>query len=309
MINLLLFIMMGTRLIQLDANILSVRPKFTLVQFDGSILMGDGKKLLHFDNNGKLLRTLDGAAEGSAAIPFIDYAVFDGARYYVQEITEGIVHIFNQDGNFLSQQTLPARKLLLTQQELFMIDLDVYRYNQMDECMLVRLTLEPDGHLVARERFYPIKKLSADLMFNFKHHDIIKRGDVYYAMDELGPEISQFSSTFQRITSVTAQLPGYIPPKCCIPDGDFEERSVFINSQSYIKRFVPFEDGFAIAYSLPDPTDPTLSRNRLQWVDLNGTPLAPFIEYTGTFIGSYQNALYFLKETTKRAKEVEIWTR
>lgn len=303
----LLCLVMGTRLISLDSEDMKIAVTYSRQQTDGSILLCNDRKIFHIDKKGRLIRVLDGAGHGPEQFSISGGAVFDGTHYYILGRFE--LSIYSRNGEFRNKRVLMARWLLSTPSDLFMVDIRAFSVSREDDRSLVRLTVEKDLTVKEHERFGKTRKLIEDLKFNFKNHFILKTDQHYYVMDEVSNEITQFSSTFQRLSSVKAILPGYTPPKCCFPVGSAEEKKRFLLSQSYICLMTQFESGLAISYSLANENDQKVVPARVQIVDAAGKPVHPYLEGLGTLVGSHNNELYFINEDDNFARKLVIWSK
>lgn len=309
MVNLLCFLIMGTRLIYLNAEALSTAPWYSRVQADGSFLICSEKKVTHFDRDGQLIRVLEGRGRGPEALEKVTNVVFDGDHYYVSDKANLSVTLYDQQGRFQNKQTLYCWNLLTANRQLFMVDLRALHPAREQPYALVRLTLDNNLNLAEHERFYPTSKLAQDLDFAFKFHTIAFVNGNYYVMDELSNVLTQFSPTFKKIKTLRAPLPGYVPPACCPPTGGYEQSRTYLYSHSYIHHIAPLGQNIAISYSIPNPDNLYQTRRRVQIVSPEGKAIGPPLDQMGTFIGSYQQELFFIQEGDEFISELTAWSR
>lgn len=305
----ILFLLMGTRLIYLNAEALSTTPWYTRVQADGSFLICSEKQVAHFDKDGTYIRTLTGKNLGPEAIGKVTNVIFDGHRYYLSDKANLSVTLYDKQGVFLNKQTLYCWNLLSANGKLFMVDIRALHPARESAFALTRLSLDKHNFLHEHERFYTTRKRMEAFAFEYKSHTLTALGDNYYVMDEISNELTQLSPSFAEIKTVAASLPGYVQPKPASTKEGYEARRKHMFSASFIYLIAPIDKNLAISYAIPNAANLYQRQRRVQIVDTNGKPVGKPLDTLGTLIGSYRNELFFIQEGDEYLSEITAWSR
>ncbi len=289
---------------------LSPIVEWSSVQSDGSILLNNLTKVFHLSPKGEQIRVIGREGTGPGEFKRILSSIWDGRHYVFFDAHQRSISILNSKGQFLNRFNANIRMFQFVDNRYFLVDLRPFIDSEFkDNRALIEATLDNNLQLVERQRFYTIDARTYEFKFNYKLHFLCRLGDYIYVISQLNNILYRYSLDMKLVNQIQLSLPQYARSKKSWPeDNDRKKVLELLCSTSYITNLFPFEQAIAVAYTKPKPNT-LLDIYIVQLVDTQGKNLgAPLLDL-GTCIGSYQDKLYFLKESSGIKYQLLLWDR
>lgn len=274
---------------------------------DGSLLGISSHQIMHWDENGTLLRQLGRRGEGPGEFMFIGEALWDGSHYWLIDSSRQLSSIFNAEGELLFQQPLYYRQVLRVEDKLFTLDHSDLSYDPVTYPPVVQpISYEiKDSQLVVSKTgpaFRKITKRQMDFMFNFKLVWVALDGDRYLVVDQLEPKICIYNAEVINLENSVPATQTFVPKTIPIQVRDWVESPKSLpsgsKSQAEMRRWwfsfsrinyfskLSSENEYIVSYFVPDPNEKNTFIQVIQVIDKGGRIIAPVIESNGMIVGT-----------------------
>lgn len=310
-ISLLSLLLFGVTPLELKSEgALSPLVDRSSVQSDGTILLNNKTKVHHLNAQGEEIRVIGRDGFGPGEFKELSSITWDGRQYVFYDTKQKAINILNAKGQFLNRINANIRMFQVVDDRLFFLDLRPFiELDYKDRRALIEVEIDDKLQLHELTRFYIIDDITNAFKYNYKLHFVCRLGDNIYVLTQLNNVIYQFTLDLKFVTKIPLALPEHVQSKQGWPEDNDREKGLKLLARiSYITRLCPLSNALAVAYTKPKP-----STNEhipmVQLIDVHGKNMTAPLMDLGVCIGSYQDKLYFLKESSGLKYQLLIWDR
>ena len=312
----------------------SLKVDKTSVNGGGEFFAASSRSLYHWDRDGNLVMKVGGKEYGDI---YLSTYFFDGEYYWLclfrPTEREYVSHIFDTDGNLVSENVGPEYYLRFFRS----VDDKLFGSKSITEEVLYQ---EPylflaneidysikDGNLDVQfgKGFFKVKQQQKDFNYNYKLIWIAKRNGRYlvlnqveprvyiYDEDAIGLELAQGFKIPSEIKYHSLDLDRYVKPpaksyvlKKPVPASTYRKMKMqWYLSWSRFLWFGAYQDGFVVAYEIPDCDSQGCQETKLgvQKLDAQFKAVGPLIESTGLMMGVYDSAIHIFEHNYSELDE------
>ncbi len=281
---------------------------------DGTFLLSSRYHIWHWDQSGKLINRMGGKGQGPGEFIKLSQVLWTGKHYWVIDGDNLMSSVYDAKGNYLYRTPLYFRQFVRTEDQLFTVDLNEYRWelkNKPRSISEINYNIT-DTELTVKTgaRFKKVTPKQFGLKLNFKLVWVVPEGDGYLVVDQLENKVLIYDQkTIAREAKVSDD--DFFEPKSFILrlDGWVDPPDRFLKKKGSGKDFVEWwmawsrinyfsrvDDGYLVAYEMPDPENPAHSKQVVQRVDARGVPNADPLISEGFIAGIRKNKVYIMVE-------------
>lgn len=285
--------------IEQPLSVQSFGGRYQVLCPDGTFLILNKTTVLHFGNDGSLIRSLGRQGEGPGEFSFIYTALWDKKHYIVVDI-ERKISLFDNNGHFLKsiRTNGSLAKVGWTGEEIY----GFYISPQPQPTPYKGLfNLTNITELATLEKLKMYHNTSNEIIrfsFNNENHWVSSNDDKQYVLDELLPLISIYDDEQKRIRSIELELPFFVPaPEKWIDRKGKTQKQVLTWFFSW-SRFAGLKvksNKILVAYQSTDDKEPTAPTTIISILDHNGKLQEKARKTKSLFIGADKNYYYLFK--------------
>lgn len=280
---------------------------------DGSIVIGSGYTVWHFESDGSLRLKFGRRGEGPGEFQHVWAAVFDGSHYWVSDGKRLTTSKLDATGSFQQRYNIFFNAFYNHPDGVFYRDGKGFKQLMGERRpVLGKMRLEQGRPRYALEQFHVLSEECVHLFYNYNTHFVDFRNQRIYVMDEVAPKISAYNAkNYNKIGTAPLRLLHFKPGPKLEPGRNFTRKEFLVweDGWSRITGFAHMGDAYAVSYEIPAQEKNTRGKSRQTILVKLGLDRKPIWQtrIQGRILGRHNDKLYVLNDWDENKDDFPVY--